>query len=228
MEKELKVGVLIPAYNEEKSIAGVVLNIKRFVSFVIVIDDGSSDRTACLAREAGAFVIVHKDNKGKGAAIKTGFGEMIRQNMDAVIIMDGDGQHDASEIPAFIKKTLETSADIIIGNRMDNPEGMPFIRNMTNKFTSCIISKVIKARISDTQCGFRLIRTWLIPKMDLTTMLYDTESEMLLEAAELGASFENVSIKSIYTGSESHIKKIRDTLRFFSLVFRYIFRKKRE
>ena len=217
----MKVAVLIPAYNEEKRIAGVVVKAKKYVEFVLVVDDGSLDLTAQRSRDAGAQVIEHITNKGKGAAIKTGFNEALKQQADAVIILDGDGQHDTDEIPDFIRVATQKKADMVIGNRMENPEGMPLIRYLTNKLTSYLISKVARATISDTQCGYRLIRTWLVPKMHLKTTLYDTESEMLLEAARLGALIENVPVKSIYGDSESHIRKIRDTIRFFKLLWRY-------
>lgn len=222
MENKLKMVVLIPAYNEEKNIFDVVTQVKKYIPLVIVVDDGSSDQTAQKARKAGADVLVHEVNKGKGAAIRTGFDEVLKQHMDAVIIMDADGQHDASELPGIIEKARIDQADIVMANRMDNPEGMPFLRYATNKFTSFIISKVAKVQIKDTQCGFRLIRTWLLPKMRLTTTLYDTESEMLLEASRLGATFSNAPIKSIYEGSESNIKKTRDAIRFFKLIFKYM------
>ncbi|MFC1667896.1 glycosyltransferase family 2 protein [Chlamydiota bacterium] len=218
-KKEIRcIGAIIPAYNESEAIAAVVKKVRQYVSRVVVIDDGSCDQTAQVAEQAGASIIIHKRNRGKGIAIKNGFDDMCTRGVDAVIILDGDGQHDPGEIPHFVQVANELNADIVLGNRMVDPQGMPFLRFATNKVTSLIISKIIGASIKDTQCGYRLLRSWILPQLRLETSRYDTETEMLLQAGIMRAQFENIQIKSIYQNQKSEIRKFRDTVKFLKLI----------
>jgi glycosyltransferase involved in cell wall biosynthesis len=223
----MKICVLLPAYNEEIAISQVVADIKARGYPVVVVDDGSGDRTASLAAQAGATVLRHPHNKGKGQALRTGFAHVVRQEYEAVIVMDADGQHAAEEIPAFIEKARQSSAGIIIGNRMHTPRGMPLVRRVTNYFTSAVISGIINARVPDSQCGFRLIRRSAIEQMTLSTHKFETETEMLLEASRKGFSIESVPIRTIYAGEKSKINPLVDTIRFWHLIFAYARRKGR-
>lgn len=221
MGKLMKTGVLIPCYNEAATIAGTVSGVSKYLPGVIVVDDGSTDETYKQAEVAGAEVLRHVSNKGKGAALRTGF-EYINKNKnwDAVIIMDGDGQHDCAEIPKFIKESERSS--LVLGNRMDNAGNMPRVRWLTNKFTSWVISKLAGCVVPDSQCGFRLIKTALLPEIEFNTSRYDTESEILLQVAAKGHMISSVPIKSIYQGESSSINPFRDTLRFFILVRKWL------
>lgn len=219
----MKVCVLLPAYNEEKRIGELIEQIKTYGLDVIVIDDGSSDNTAEICRQAQAIVISHQQNKGKGQALRTGFKFILDNDYDAAVIMDSDGQHLPEEINIFIVHAKNSGADIIIGNRMLDPQGMPLLRILTNRFTSLLISFIAKIKIPDSQCGFRLIRRSVFEKLKLSTDKYDTESEILIQAARQGCKIESVPVKSIYDHNRSLINPISDTVRFFNLILKSFF-----
>jgi glycosyltransferase involved in cell wall biosynthesis len=221
----IKVCVLLPAYNEAKAIGVLINQVKAYGLDVLVIDDGSTDNTADIARQAQAIVINHPKNQGKGQSLRTGFNFIQDNNYDAVMIMDSDGQHLPQEINRFITAAVESDAEIIIGNRMNDPQGMPLPRKLTNKFTSTLVSFIARTKIPDTQCGFRLIRTSLLKKLNLSTVNYDTESEMLIQAAKHKAKIVSIPVKSVYTNNRSKINPFIDTIRFFNLIIKSIFSK---
>ena len=210
----MRLCVLLPAFNEESTIRGLIKEIRLFVKDVIVVDDGSLDSTAKLANEEKVYVISHKKRSGKGAALRSGFEYVLNNNFDAVITMDSDFQHDPSELSKFIRCAETSSSDIIIGNRMAEKKGMPLMRRLTNKIMSLILSVLIKQRIPDTQCGFRLIRKNVLQNIALTSMNFEIESEILLRAAQKKFKIESMPIKAIYLGRKSHISPFLDTLRF--------------
>ncbi|MGB8356159.1 MAG: glycosyltransferase family 2 protein, partial [Chthoniobacteraceae bacterium] len=128
------VAALIPAYREEKHIFEVARRALAQLDHVVILDDGSPDATAAKAREAGAEVIVHEVNRGKGAAIKTGLKALTGRGFQYIQILDGDGQHLPEEIPRFLDEANHSQSHIILGNRMSDVEEMPFVRKMTNRF----------------------------------------------------------------------------------------------
>ncbi len=221
----MKVCVLLPAYNEEKEIGKLINQIQAYGFDVIVVDDGSSDNTADISRKAQAVVISHQKNEGKGQSLRTGFKFIQKNAYDAAVIMDSDGQHLPHEINNFIDKAKNSDADIIIGNRMGEPQGMPLLRVLTNKVTSLLLSFVVKTKIPDSQCGFRLIRSSVLKELNLSTIKYDTESEILIQAAKHGFKIVSVPVKSIYTHNRSLINPIFDTFRFCNLILKSIFSK---
>lgn len=218
----MKPCALIPAFNEEERIGQVVAGASRHVTKVIVVDDGSSDRTARVARDAGAEVVAHSRNCGKGASLRDGLTKAFAEGFDPVIVLDGDAQHDWDEIPLFLEADRGGGSDIIVGDRMGRAEGMPLIRYLTNRVTSFIVSKLAKQRIPDSQCGYRLIHRSAFQRMEFSTMCYDTEAEMLIEAARAGCRIGSIPVKTIYGSEKSRIDPFRDTLRFFKLMFRYV------
>ncbi|EHR79127.1 glycosyl transferase [Thermococcus litoralis DSM 5473] len=115
----MKTLIIIPAYNEELTIGSVVALAKKYGD-VLVVDDGSKDRTSEIAQKAGAIVIRHEVNKGKGAALKTGFGYALANGYDVIVTIDADGQHNPDEIPLLLKPILEGEADLVIGSRYLN------------------------------------------------------------------------------------------------------------
>ena len=226
----MKVGVIVPAYNEEKNISSLVKNLRTLsqdiVEEIVIIDDGSTDDTRREAEKAGAQVISHSENRGKGAALKTGFQYALRKGFEAVITMDGDEQHDWKEIPAFLEKAQENQVDIIIGNRMGNVRNMPFVRLWTNLVTSRILSAIAHQRIEDSQSGYRLIKKEVLRNIDLTTSDFDTESEILIKASRRGYGITYIPIKTIYKDELiSKIKPFKDTIRFLKLIFSFWFLK---
>ncbi|MCX5706747.1 MAG: glycosyltransferase family 2 protein [Candidatus Omnitrophica bacterium] len=214
----MRICVIIPAYNESTYIASLIKEIKKYVLEVLVIDDGSSDNTRDMAKSAGANVLRNQNNEGKGASLKKGFKYALDNKFDAVITMDGDGQHPADELPYFIRLAEYSDKYIFIGNRMLKIKNMPALRILTNKFMSWFISTIAKQHIADTQCGFRLIKKEILERVVLETSKYETESEILIKAARLGFKIESIPIKTIYRGARSQINPFIDSLRFIRFI----------
>jgi len=212
--------VIIPTYNEAKTIRNLVESINKQNIETVVIDDGSSDRSASIAKEAGAVVLRNENNQGKGASLIRGFEYALKNDFDAVITMDGDGQHQTGDIPYFLRLAEYSKSGLFIGNRMHKASNMPLTRLVTNKFMSLFISHIMQQEIPDTQCGFRLIKKELLEKLNLSTSKYETESEILIQASHLGFKIESVPIKSIYLQEKSHINPLLDTLRFLRFIIR--------
>ena len=219
--------VIIPCKNLENEVGDVVRGVLGLDLDldVVVINDGSTDGTSVAAEAAGAHVLEHSVNLGKGAALKTGFEYAVEKGYDAVITMDGDGQHEPSAIPDFLDALKKCDADVIIGSRMDAVGEMPKLRIWTNRTTSRIVSLLAGQKISDSQSGYRLIRVRVLRDVvkSFVTTRYDSESELLIRAARRGYKVAAVTIRSIYTGSVSHINPFVDTLRFVRLVIRSMF-----
>jgi glycosyltransferase involved in cell wall biosynthesis len=211
---------IIPACGEERFIGSVVLGVLQHLDHVVVVDDHSADQTERIAREAGAEVIRHSENLGKGAAIKTGLGEAA-DRFGYFLFMDGDGQHDPAEIPKFLAKATETRAHLIIGNRMCNVAAMPAIRRWTNKFMSWQISKLCRQNLPDSQCGYRMASYELLPLLRESSDGFAFETESLILAARNGFHIEFVPVRTIYRDERSKIKPMRDTLRYLRILAKY-------
>ncbi len=212
--------VLIPTFNESKIIYNLVMQVKKLGLDVLVVDDGSRDGTDASAKKAGAKVITHPRNIGKGASLRTGFQKLINDDYDFIITMDGDGQHRPEDIKNFTDNYSSHNTDIVVGNRMDEPKSMPFHRWITNKVMSMIISSICKSFIPDTQCGFRLIKTSALRDMVFSTSNYEIESELLIKASKNHYQIESVPIETIYGGQDSQINPTVDTIRFFRFILK--------
>lgn len=221
----MRICVIIPAYNEAKAIGGLVKQIREFCPEVLIIDDGSSDNTASCARENGAIVLRNPVNLGKGASLIIGFKHILAKDYDAAIIMDGDGQHSPEDIPLFLEFAAPEEKKFIVGNRMNEAVNMPLVRVLTNKFMSWLISSIIKQKVVDTQCGFRLIKREVLDKLNLRTSKYEIESEMLTRASSLGFKIDSMPVKTIYRGEKSQINPVTDTVRFFRFIIRELWSK---
>jgi glycosyltransferase involved in cell wall biosynthesis len=215
---------VIPAYNEETRIAPVVREAAKYVDAVIVVDDGSTDRTAQAAAESGATVVKHAANLGKGAALSTGLARAVEGGFTAAITLDADGQHDPRDIPRFLDEFRASRADIIIGTRMQNRAGMPFIRAATNVVTSLVISLLAGQRVGDSQSGFRLLACATAARLPVAGARFDAESEIIVKAARSGLHIREIPIATIYHAvHQSKINPVRDTCRFVMLILRLIF-----
>ena len=229
VERSVKICAVIPAYNEERHVAEVIRGCQEHGLTVLVVDDCSADATIERAREAGAELARHEVNRGKGVALRTGLAWARERGFDAAITLDGDCQHDPAEIPLFIDCARRRGADIVVGSRFlkragashkaagDSP--MPPLRKFTNWFMSMILSYAARARLTDSQSGYRLIRTDAWGKLDLVTTGFDLESEMLVRACRTGLKVAEVPIRTIYGDEVSSIHTGRDTLRWAKLLW---------
>lgn len=214
----LKGCALIPAYLEERRIRGVVQDVLQYIQPAIVIDDGSPDQTSAEASSAGAVVIKHEKNLGKGAALNTGFAYALKEKFDYVITMDADGQHAPADIPVFIEAYRRTGVSVLVGNRMADPKGMPLVRKLTNIFMSWYLSKQMGQHVPDTQSGFRLYAAQALPFLATQSERYAAESETLLRLAVKKIKIDSVPITVIYRDEKSKIRPFRDTIRFIRMV----------
>lgn len=214
--------VLIPAYNAERSVGGVVAEAKKVMDDVVVIDDGSRDRTGDVARDAGAHVLVHPHNRGKGAALKTGFKYACDNGYDGVITIDADGQHLPHEIPKFIDCREETGADLIIGGRAHLFGQMLARRRFANQLSAMCIAKASKTGITDSQSGYRFYSANLLRNVKLHTDGFDMESEVIVRAGCGGFKVVTTPIDLGFVNgvSTSHFKPLADTLKIAWTVFR--------
>lgn len=211
--------LVIPAYNEERCIAVLLNNLSAITQNIIVVDDGSKDATYKIVKESG-LPVIHQNHQGKGAALKAGFKYAVENAYDWVITMDGDGQHDWQDVYKFIEAISRKNADIIVGSRMADIAVMPAVRRITNRFMSRLLSKLVGCCLPDTQCGFRAISSGVLKGIVLETSHYDTESELLIKAGRAGYNISSIPVKTIYNGSQSHINKFIDTIRFISLLWK--------
>jgi len=215
---------VVAAYNEAAHVADVVTGASRHVSRVLVVDDGSQDETAQRARDAGAVVLRHESNRGKGEALRTGFAEVLAQPFSHVLLIDGDLQHDPGEIPKLVAKAESGAGDFVIGEREFARDAMPAGRYYTNVVGSWILSRLIGAQIGDSQSGFRLIRTDLLRQVRLTGRGYEIETEMLIKLVRAGATLDRVPVSRLeYRSSRSHIRPFRDTFRTCMLALAYCY-----
>ena len=217
----VNVCILIPVYNECKEIGRLVGSLKRKGFDVVVVDDGSTDQSGTTAQEKGAKVIRHDQKQGKGHSLQDGFDYILRQeNYDAVITIDGDGQHDIEDIDQFLAKAQEHPKSIITGTRMANPRGMPLVRLWTNRLMSGVISFLCRQKIPDTQCGFRFINCSVLKPLTLTSSDFQIETEVLIKASKKGFKIYSVPIKTIYRGEASKINPVVDTFRFLVYIIK--------
>jgi glycosyltransferase involved in cell wall biosynthesis len=191
-----QISVILPAYNEEISIGSMVHLTRLYTDNVIVVDDGSSDRTAEVARKAGAEVIVHKVNKGKGSALKTGFETAVTRGANIIVTMDSDGQHNPAEIPKLVAPIIAGEAEMVNGSRYLNglEKNTPVYRrigqNILDRFTN--IHSGLK--ITDSQSGFRAFAASTIEKFRFNAQGMAIESEMLADAGNAGIRIKEVEI----------------------------------
>lgn len=218
----MRVLVLVPALNLADRIGELLLSLRALApeTEVVVVDDGSTDDTAGAARAVpGVRVSVHPENRGKGAALRTGFEIARREGFDAVVTLDGDGQHPPGCVPEFIGHAEATGADIVVGTRARRGTKMPVHRRMSNKMSTWFASKVAGTKLPDSQSGYRLVRTRVIEAVPLTTDHYETETELLIGAARRGFRIEGMTIPTVYADERSHIHVLRDTGRFLKLLW---------
>ena len=195
----------IPAYNEEKTIAKVILLAQKHVDAVVVCDDGSQDLTADIAQKLGAIVIKHEKNMGYGTAIQTLFEKAKALNADVLLTIDADGQHDALEIPKLVQPILENKADIIIGSRfLMQSSGVPLYRRFGIKvLTKMSNNSRRKVKVTDAQCGFRAYNRKAIENLTLEEQGMGVSAEVMLKARAMGLRVTEVPVEVHYRGLET-------------------------
>jgi len=216
----LKLSIVIPAFNEEMTIEAVIKEIpQEFPSIdkkeIIVIDDGSTDRTVEIAQKCGATVFSFKKNQGLAKAISLGFSKCIENNSDIMIILDADNQYDSKEIPLILKPIIEKNADIVLGDRqVKKLDHMPTQKKIGNQIASKVLSTVMGMKISDGQTGFRSFNREAMKRIHLFSN-YTYTQETILQA-----KYKNLKIVEV----PITFRKRHDESRLISNIGTYAFR----
>jgi glycosyltransferase involved in cell wall biosynthesis len=218
--------VLIPAFNEAPHIASVVKRVREHVEDVVVIDDGSTDGTADVARAAGATCLQLPRNCGKASALRAGIAFACDRDFTCVITLDGDGQHLPQDIPVMLRVAEETGADLVIGARCFDRARMPVSRYFSNIIGSRLASALVGREIRDSQSGFRLFRLDKLDVSKLRSRCYELEMEVLIKMARAGCAIAHAPVRMVYDDGQarSKMKPVRDTVRvcLWSLAFRFL------
>jgi hypothetical protein len=211
--------VVIPCYQGARSVGDVVRGAAATGLPVVVVDDGSTDDSRAVAEAAGATVLRHPANRGKGAALASGFAYANKIGADAVVTMDADGQHDPTEIGKLLEAHGRDPSALVVGVRSFAAEDMPRRSRVGNRISTFWISRYAGRRHTDTQSGFRVYPRAMFD-LPLKSTKFDTETELLLRAAKMGLPLVEVPVKTIYAADHaSHFHGFRDTLRVMKLVF---------
>ena len=208
---------LIPAYNESERVRAVIAATRAYLP-VLVVDDGSSDETATIAQEAGATVLRQIPNQGKGAALKRGFRWALEQpDVEALITLDADGQHDPAEIPKFLHAQRDHGSDLIIGYR--DFSQMPATRRIANSLGTVGLSWAMGQKILDNQSGYRLIsRRLMQATLESAEAGFEFEVDMIVLCVRRGFRLDWVPIRTIYAGEASHIRPVQHVVNFVRVV----------
>jgi glycosyltransferase involved in cell wall biosynthesis len=214
MDWQASCAAIIPCLNEEATIGKLVGEVRQHVPTVLVVDDGSTDATAVQAEAAGAIILHHDNNQGKGHALREGWRRAREKGFSWALMLDGDGQHAAADIPSFFA-AAEKSASLVVGNRMGNADRMPWLRRQVNRWMSRRLSKAAGQFLPDSQCGFRLMNLKAWSALSITVSRFEIESDVLLKFAKAGLVIAFVPIQVIYKEEKSKINPLRDTVRWF-------------
>lgn len=198
--KNRKIFIVIPAYNESRIILSVIGEIKRYgYENIIIVDDGSTDNTFEKAKSAGIIALKHKINRGKGAATKTGIEAAKLLGADIIVTMDGDGQHDPEDIGKLTEPVLSGKYDVVLGTRLKNTEGMPWYKIIHNKIGNIITWYLFGLYVSDSQSGFRAYSKQAMEKINTKADRYEYDSEVIREIYVYRLKYREVPIKVRYT-----------------------------
>jgi glycosyltransferase involved in cell wall biosynthesis len=220
----VRVAAVVPAFNEADTVASVVAGLRGAVARVVVVDDGSTDATASMAREAGADVVVHASNRGKGHAVRTGLDRVLAADFTHVLLIDADLQHRPEEADRLIRAAEASLADVVIGARAFNRSEMPASRYHANRIGSRVLSWFVGFPVDDTQCGFRIFRTDALRPLSLNATGYEIETEMLVKVRRRGGRVVSVPVTAVYAGQRSKLRPVRDTTRtcFLAVYYRFL------
>jgi glycosyltransferase involved in cell wall biosynthesis len=200
----MKIVIGIPAFNEEKNIAGILIKLKKFSQHIVVCDDGSNDLTAKISEELGAIVIKHEKNLGYGAAIKSIFLKSQEINADVLITFDADGQHRIEDINKVLEPIKDNTADVVIGSRfLNNKQKIPKYRKVGIKAITELTNIVGGTKITDSQSGFRAYNKKILEKINPTESGMGISTEILIKIQKAGFKISEVPIKILYEGETS-------------------------
>jgi glycosyltransferase involved in cell wall biosynthesis len=188
--------VVIPAYNEAERIGPVLRGVKKFTKNILVVDDGSKDKTSEIAKKAGVRVLRHRLNLGKGAAMKTGVESAFDLGAEAIILLDADGQHDPKHLHEFLEK-LNQGSEIVFGSR-NLSFGVPLVRYLGNKFGSVLISLVFGIYRSDLLCGYMAFTKKAYQKIKWDSRRYGVETEIVARTGKNELKYSEIPIETIY------------------------------
>lgn len=193
--------VILPCYNEAPTVPKVLEEVCRVVpqEHIVVVDDGSTDHSRILAREHARHVIVHRINRGLGAALQTGVQFALAQGAQIIVTMDADGQHHAQEIPALVAPIISANAEMVIGSRFLRKQSMPLLRRVFNSIANVVTWLVHGRFVSDSQSGFRAFSRDALLRMRMRANRMDISSEFIKEAHRLQLRLIEVPITSVYT-----------------------------
>jgi glycosyltransferase involved in cell wall biosynthesis len=220
-----KVCILIPAYNAERTIGSVLEKVRSLGLDTIVVNDGSIDETEKIVGEYGVHLLKHPCNLGKGAALRTGFQSILQKDYELVITLDADGQHDPLAIPSLLKVFHSVEPDILIASRANEFYRMTWLRRFWNRLGVKAVARLCHADITDSQSGFRLIRTEIVRGIFLTTTGFEMELELLIKACKSGFGVLSIPINvtRVDGTSSSHFRPVTDTWLVCKLFLRSLF-----
>ena len=226
-----RVRIVIPALDAAATLARVVGGVRRALegdelrgsgalteASIVVVDDGSRDATPQVAANAGADVIILPRNRGKGAALRVAFADALDGEVDAVVTLDADGQHDPACLPSLVAALAE--ADVVVGVRRREGTPMPFHRRASNAISSWAISRCAGVPLPDTQSGYRAIRAEVLEHVEPRGDRYEFETDFLILAARAGFRIVGVPVPTIY-GAPSHFRALRDAARVIATIWRH-------
>jgi glycosyltransferase involved in cell wall biosynthesis len=213
---------VIPAYRAAEVLPGVLARLARAVphAAVIVVDDGSDDDTARAAARAGAAVLRHPVNLGKGHALATGLAAAVEGGHDIVVTLDADGQHPPEAIPLLVAPVASGAADLVVGARA-RAGGKPLRRKVANWLSSTLLSRAVGFVVPDSQSGFRAMRREVAGTVRPGGERYEYETEFLFDAARRGYRISAVPVATVYDGAPSHFRYGADTLALASVFLRH-------
>lgn len=213
-----KIIAAMPAFNEAKYIGSLVLQTRKYVDEVIVVDDGSTDDTVEIAKLAGARVIQHEKNSGYGAAIQSIFNEAKKLNPDVLVVLDADSQHHPQEIPTLIKPVLENQNDVVIGSRQEHSKKIPFYRRIGQKIILRSVKTIAEDTLTDSECGFRAFSRQAIQTLNLKEKGMAVSAETVAQAYQKKLKVTQVPVNITYTKDSSTLNPVRHGLGVFARI----------